>query len=48
MMIAVFISNDAKIRLFKEAINKIDPNVVIYEEEKDIIDEIYNNYKNNA
>ena len=35
MMIAVFISNDDKIRLIKEEINKIDPNVVIYEEEKD-------------
>mgnify|MGYP007125538360 FL=1 len=54
MMIAVFISNDDKIRLIKEEINKIDPNVVIYEEEKDIIDvfdndciidEIYNNYE---
>ncbi len=54
MMIAVFISNDDKIRLIKEEINKIDPNVVIYEEEKDIIDvfdndciidKIYNNYE---
>lgn len=33
-MIAVSISNDDKMRLIKEAINKIDPNVVIYEEKK--------------
>lgn len=55
MIIAISISNNDKMRLIKEAINKIDPNSVIYEKEKDIInifdndciiDEIYNNYEN--
>lgn len=54
MIIAISISNNDKMRLIKEAINKIDPNSVIYEKEKDIInifdndciiDEIYNNYE---
>ena len=37
MIIAISISNNDKMRLIKEAINKIDPNSVIYEKEKDII-----------
>ena len=54
MIIAISISNNDKMRLIKEAINKIDPNSIIYEKEKAIInifdndciiDEIYNNYE---
>ena len=52
MIIAISISNNDKMRLIKEAINKIDPNSVIYEKDiinifdnDCIIDEIYNNYE---
>lgn len=34
MIIAISISNNDKMRLIKEAINKIDPNSVIYEKKK--------------